>query len=153
MLQLFKKVVIGLLIIFIAIQFFQPQKNIALISDSNILEQEQVPEDIAQKLKVSCFDCHSNNTKYPWYNRVAPVSWIMDNHIKDGKAELNFSKWGELSKRKKISILGSMAEEVQLHDMPLKSYLWMHEEAKFTNEEIEQLVTWTEELSDKILDE
>lgn len=136
---------------FLTIQFFQPAKNRSPVTENDFIKQINAPEDIKEKIKVSCYDCHSNQTKYPWYNKVAPLSWIIADHVKNGKKEINFSEWGHLSKRKKIGVLSGISEVLGDGSMPLESYIKLHKEAHFTGEEVERITTWTESAMEEVL--
>lgn len=143
---------IGLLSVFILIQFIPtnlPKNNTDHSND--IVQNENPPNDIKIILSKACYDCHSNQTVYPWYSYIAPVSWLVAKDTRDGREELNFSDWAELSKRKKIKILNEIAEEVEEDKMPLKIYTLVHRDAILTEEEISTLIAWTELQSDKLL--
>lgn len=109
-------------------------------------------EPIQQQLKKSCYDCHSNNVNFPWYAKLAPSSWLLSKHIREGKDHLNFSEWADYSKRKQISLLAKINEEVESGDMPLRSYIIIHRDAKLTREQKNALLKWTEEASDKVME-
>ena len=134
-------VVIGI-ITFVIIQFFQPEKNIGEITESHIFKQEQLPEIVQQTIKSSCLDCHSNNTRYPWYDRIAPVSWMVNKHIIQGKGELNFSEWGEFDAYDKIVALEDIRQEIEQKTMPLKAYVMIHREAKLSEEQVAAMLAW-----------
>lgn len=147
-----KYLFIGLLLAFILIQFIPtnlPKNNTDHSND--ILQGENAPDDIKMILSKACYDCHSNQTVYPWYSYVAPVSWLVAKDTRDGRDELNFSDWADLSKRKKIKILNEVAEEVEEDKMPLKIYTLVHRDAILTEEEISTLIGWTKSQSDKLL--
>jgi len=133
--------VIGV-VTFIVIQFFQPEKNISEITQNHIFKQEQLPENVQQTLKNACMDCHSNNTDYPWYNKIAPVSWMLNKHVTEGKKELNFSEWGEMDAYDKIGALEDIRQEIEQKTMPLKEYAALHKEAKLTDEKRAALIAW-----------
>jgi hypothetical protein len=97
---------------------------------------------------VSCYDCHSNNTYYPWYNKIQPVAWFLENHINEAKEEFNFSEFGNYSNRKKKGKLKSIRNEIKDDKMPLKSYTIMHKDAKFTEEEKKQFVKYFNKMRD-----
>ena len=101
-----------------------------------------VPDDVRMVLENSCYDCHSNLTEWPWYSRVAPVSWLVYKDVKEGRDELNFSEWGEYSVRRRNHKLEEIAEEVEEKHMPLDSYTWGHAEAKLSDEQREMLEEW-----------
>jgi len=139
------------LLAFIVIQFFQPDKNKGTVSENDILTVQKVPAKIAGILKESCFDCHSNVTRYHWYHNVAPVSWMINDHIQEGKEELNLSDWGKTDLYDKITTLEEMAQETRRKTMPLKSYLIMHPKARLSDEQIEALNNWANELGEELL--
>ena len=116
-----------------------------------VLTVYQVPNDVASILKNSCYDCHSNNTRYLWYHNISPVSWMINNHIQEGKHELNFSEWGKLDIYDQITNLEEMSSEAKRKTMPLKSYLLMHPGAKLNQEQIDRLEGWTTELGEQLL--
>ena len=103
----------------------------------------QVPPEIDQILRTSCYDCHSNQTEWPFYSFVAPVSWWVADHVKEGRAELNFSEWGSYSAERQLKKLEEMGEELEEGKMPLPSYLPMHAEARLSSEQVEILVNWS----------
>ncbi len=148
-----KYLAIACLATIVIIQFVPvelPENN----SDSSIgiSHTENAPDEIKLILSKSCYDCHSNQTIYPWYSKVAPVSWLVARDIRLGRDEVNFSEWGELSKRKKIKILSEIAEKVEEKTMPLRIYTFVHKDAILTQHEIETLSNWTKSLTDNILD-
>ncbi len=141
--RLFIKIFAAILFIaFVVIQFFQPEKNIGEINENHIFRQEQLPENLQQILSNACLDCHSNNTNYPWYNHVAPVSWMLSKHVIQGKDELNFSEWSKLDTYDKIVALEDIRQEVEQKTMPLKGYVAMHKEARLSEEQVAALLDW-----------
>lgn len=140
-----KKILIGLLIVFVVMQFFQPKRNISeVIPDTDFIIMNNPPEEVVAILKTSCYDCHSNNTSYPWYNKVAPVSYILANHVNEGKEHLNFSEWGTYNDHQKEHASEEIMEEIEEHHMPLKSYISMHKDAVISEEEIKILKSYFE---------
>jgi len=126
-------------IVLIAIQFFQPnQVNPAVVPE----EALEVPENVAAVMKLSCNDCHTNTTVYPWYSKISPVSWFLDDHIQDGRKELNFSVWNTYTVKKKIHKLEEVCEQLESKAMPLPSYLWLHRDAALTEEDGKILCEW-----------
>jgi len=149
--SLAKKIVIGIMVIFIGIQFFQPLQNqSAEISDDHIERIYAVPQNVKGLLQSSCYDCHSNNTRYPWYNRIQPAAWYMAGHIKEGKEELNFSDFGTYTNRKKRNKFRSMSNQVRDEKMPLSSYVLIHQNAKLTQEEKQILMKWFDAMVDSL---
>ena len=149
--RLVQFLIITLLLAFIVIQFFQPQKNNEGISSNHIFKQVEVPENIQNLLTTSCMDCHSNHTNYWWYNHIAPISWMVSDHISEGKSELNFSEWGTMDIFEKITILEEICQETERKSMPLKSYTAIHTKAKLSDEQIAELCNWTTKLAEELL--
>lgn len=137
-----KKVILGILVVFILIQFARPKKNDSRNRVNDISTVMDVPEDVQLILKTSCNDCHSNYTNYPWYNEVAPVSWFVASHVNKGKEHLNFSDWTVYNKNQKEHIINDLEEVLQSHEMPLSSYLKKHKEAEMTDEQYKTLLNW-----------
>ena len=149
--KLIKVVVIFLFVVFVILQFFQPEKNISTDISNHIFEKEQIPENIKTMIKNACLDCHSNQTKYLWYHNISPVSLMVNKHVVDGKNELNLSDWGENDIYDKIGILEDICKEVERNKMPLKEYTLMHKDAKLSDEQIAELCVWTEKLGLELL--
>lgn len=145
------KILVALLVVLILIQFIQPAQNKSgeLLS-TDLTKTLNVPQNIQNILKIACFDCHSNNTNYPWYAKVQPFGWLLANHIKDGKAELNFSEFSSYSKRRQISKLNAIANSIKDGSMPLSSYIMMHENARLSREEKALLSGWAARVKDSL---
>jgi|TARA_B100001063_G_C16774286_1_gene563931 hypothetical protein len=146
-----KIIAIVLLVAFVGIQFMPTTRNQSdSVPSTDFMLVNNVPENIQKKLQVSCYDCHSNNTQYPWYNKVQPVAWFLEDHIKEGKAELNFNEWDSLSNRRKKSKLRSIIKQIESDEMPLYSYTLIHKDASFSEAEKQELIRWIEQLKDSI---
>ncbi len=129
----FLKISIVLLVLFAVIQVFRIDKtNPEIIKEQQFHVIENTPDEVLTIMRNACFDCHSNETKYPWYTNIAPVSWIIKNHINEGRAELNFSEWGTYSEGKRTHKLDECIEEVSEGEMPIKGYIVYHNEALLT---------------------
>ena len=149
--KIFKRILILLLIIFVAIQFIRPAKNKSEgISANDISTKYPVPDSIQVILKVACNDCHSNNTRYPWYAEVQPVAWWLNGHIVDGKRGLNFSEFASYRIKKQFHRLDDIDELVKKNAMPLSSYTIIHTDAKLSERQKLALYSWTEALRDTI---
>ncbi len=136
-----------ILVVFIVIQFIPVQFNHGNIMDkSSISKIHQVPKRVQSMLKASCYDCHSNRTVYPWYSRVQPIRLFLEKHIDEGKAELNFDEFGSYSKRRQKNKLKSIIRQIENDEMPLKSYLILHSEAKLSPEERNAIKIWVNQL-------
>lgn len=140
-----KKILLGLLIVFVAIQFIRPERNTGAIAGPNdITHYVRVPDTVMQLLRVSCFDCHSNRTRYPWYVNINPIGWWLKDHIDEGKRALNFSDLSPLPKKKLVKRMGDIGEEVTEHEMPLTSYTLIHTDAKLNEAQIRILKDWSD---------
>jgi hypothetical protein len=132
-----------LLVALVIAQFFGPEKNEGDITAvDTFLAETNPPENVRKILSESCFDCHSNSTKYPWYDNITPVNYWLNDHVKDGKKHLNFSDWSTYSLKKKEHKMDELYEEVEKGEMPLNSYTWTHSEANLTQEQIAEMVAW-----------
>ena len=132
-----------LAVIFLAAQFFRPNRMNPPIVDADTLEAStQVPDDVKAIITRSCADCHSNTTRYPWYSNISPGSWFMANHVADGRREMNFSEWNTYSARKKGKKLEEICEQLEGGKMPLPSYLWLHWDAKLSPDDSKTLCNW-----------
>ena len=103
----------------------------------------QAPQEIASLLKTSCYDCHSYQTTLPWYGNIAPVSWEVKSHIKDGRKWVNFQEWGNYDEEKKQKIYKGIAKTINLR-MPIPMYISMHEEADLSRKQRKEIKTWAE---------
>ena len=141
--KIVKKIAVILLLVLLAMQFYRPVKNLSQGNHTVTFITETNPSvRVREILENACYDCHSNNTRYPWYNTIAPVSFWLSNHIDDAKEELNFSIWGDYSTQKKSHKLEEVIELIENDEMPLKPYTWMHSEAKLTTEEKQAVIAW-----------
>jgi len=108
------------------------------------------PEDVKEILKNSCYDCHSNETDWPWYSYVAPVSWLVSNDVKDARRHLNFSDWENMNMSARKMMLDEIWEEVVAGEMPLSIYTLMHSDAKVSDEQLKFIFKWTQVNVDSI---
>lgn len=144
-------ILLGLLAVLILIQFIQPAKNKSSeVLSTDLTQILNVPPNVQSILKMACYDCHSNNTVYPWYAKVQPFGWLLANHIKEGKAELNFSEFGSYSKRRQISKLNGIANSLRDGSMPLRSYTMMHRNSRLSAEEKALLFEWASGVEDSL---
>ena len=146
-----KIILLVLLVAFVGIQFIPTERNQTdIVPVTDFMLVNNVPNNIKNKLQVSCYDCHSNNTKYPWYNKIQPVAWFLEEHVKNGKAELNFSEWGSLSSRRKASKLRSIIKQIESKEMPLDSYTLIHKDAKLSSEETNEIINFIVQLKNSL---
>jgi len=144
--KIIKKIAVVLLLVLIAIQFYRPAKNTAQGDHTvTFITETNPPEDVKLILKNTCYDCHSNNTRYPWYNNIAPVSYWLADHVKHAKEELNFSAWENYSSKKKSHKLEEVVEVIEDSAMPLKEYTWTHGEAKLTGAQKQAIIKWAKQ--------
>jgi hypothetical protein len=144
-----RKILLLLLLALIVIQFIHPKRNLAKEPQvNNIANRFTVPGDVKEILGKACLDCHSNNTRYPWYTKFQPFDWWITHHINEGKAALNFDEYTNKSLRYQFHKMEEVAEMVKDGKMPLNSYLWIHKDAKLTADEKSKLISWTESIQD-----
>lgn len=149
--KIFKKTGLALLGVFILIQFFPPVRNHnEKLLPANIAIMYKVPENVQAILKNSCYDCHSNSTNYPWYSRVQPFGWLLANHIKNGKAMLNFSEFGAYPLRRQISKLKGIENSIKDGTMPLWSYTLIHRNAILSTNNKAVLNQWLDKTTDSL---
>jgi hypothetical protein len=148
---MFRKILLFLLVVLIIIQFIRPARNHSdSQSPNDIALHFTVPDSVQNILKKSCYDCHSNNTVYPWYSNIQPVAWWLQDHINEGKREINFSEFASYAVKKQSKKINTVAGEVRDGGMPLNSYLWIHTDSKLNDAEKATLANWSEALGDSI---
>ena len=147
-----KTILLILFFLFLVIQFYQPDKNNNSITATNdIHSMVSVPDTVQQLLKVACYDCHSNNTNYPWYTNIQPVGWWLNDHIEEGKAHLNFNEFanipprnGKTTRERQLKKLEEVKETIEKSEMPLASYTLIHKEAKLNPAQKQLIIEWSE---------
>lgn len=128
-----KRILIVLLLLFAGLQFFRPGKNLSESpATSDISTAFTISPEVQQILAVACNDCHTNNTRYPWYAEIQPVGWFLNNHIVEGKKRLNFSEFASYAPRRQYHKLEEIAEQVESGEMPFPVYLVTHADARLT---------------------
>ena len=146
-----KKVLLALLLIFIAMQFIRPAQNKTnKVQEADLIRHFSIPANVAGILKTSCYDCHSNNTRYPWYTNIQPAGWLLAKHIKDGKEDLNFSEFANYSQRRQLSKLKATQNSIKDRSMPLSSYTLIHTDAKLSKESSALILNWTSKVIDSL---
>ena len=144
-----KKIGIVLLIGLIIIQFIHPKKNKAEGVQPNYIGNSfAIPADVKTILAKACNDCHTNNTRYPWYAKIQPVHWWLDNHLKEGKSKLNLDEYTNKSLRTQYHKMEEVIEMVKEEEMPLKSYTWTHKDAKLSEDEKAKITGWAQSIMD-----
>lgn len=149
--RIVKIIALVLLVVFVGIQFVPTKQNQSnVVPKTDFLLVNNPPKNIGTLLQGSCYDCHSNNTNYPWYNKIQPVAWFLENHITDGKDELNFNEWDEYSNRRKNSKLKSIINQIEDDKMPLYSYTLIHKDAVLSKSEKELVINYITQIKDSL---
>ena len=152
-----KKILLGLAGVFLALQAFRPAKNVSALAPftgkDDITVLYPPPPAVRQILATACYDCHSNQTRYPWYAGVQPVGWWLASHITDARRALNLAEFGAYPRKRQVKKLESLVDEVRDRTMPLKSYTFIHRDAKLTDAQIDALCSWAEATGDHLAGE
>ncbi|TDE29357.1 cytochrome C [Flavobacterium ranwuense] len=150
--KIIKKILIIGFVIFLLMQLYQPARNESYEQEltANFTKMYDVPKNVETILRTSCYDCHSNNTNYPWYSYIQPGRIFMENHIKKGKKDLNFSEFGDYSKRKQGSKLEAIIKQIKSDEMPLASYTLLHKNAIVTPAQKEEVINWINKTKDSL---
>lgn len=150
--KIFKKIIFATSVVFLLIQLYRPARAVdyETVSAMYFTNTDKVPANVESILQTSCYDCHSNNTAYPWYSNIQPISMLMDSHIKEGKENLNFSEWGNYSSRKQGNKLDRISKQIKSNEMPLSSYTFIHRNAKLTTVQKEEVIQWIDKVKDSL---
>jgi hypothetical protein len=144
----YRKIGILLLILLVVMQFIQPKKNISEgLSEGDISHVYALPDGLHETFVQKCYDCHSNNTRYPWYFNAQPIGWWLAAHVHDGKEELNFSEFKSYELKKATHKLEEIGEVTEDGSMPLKAYTIFHKDSKLTQEEAKTINDWLASLN------
>ena len=148
----FKKIFYIGLFIFLLMQLYQPVRNESYeqVNTANFTKVYQVPKNVETILITSCYDCHSNNTNYPLYSYIQPARFFMEEHIRDGKKDLNFNEFGRYSKRKQGNKLEAIVKQLKSNEMPLASYTLIHKNAILTPTQKEEVINWINKTKDSL---
>lgn len=138
-----KRILVIILVAFVIIQFFPIDKvNPPVDKGMDFLNIKNTKPELAKMIRTSCYDCHSNETQYPWYSSIAPTSWWLKNHINEGRKELNFSTFATYEPKRQIHKMEECIEMLKNHEMPLESYYLGHQEAKLTDLQRQELIKY-----------
>ncbi len=136
-----------LLVLLLLAQFFRIDKtNPNSDPSKDVLNMHNANADIKSTLQSACYDCHSYKTKYPWYSNIAPVSWMLAHHVKEGREHLNFSLWGDLSDKKKANKKEDILDALENGWMPLSGYKMMHSKANLSEDQKKKLIEFFESI-------
>jgi hypothetical protein len=146
----FRIFIVTLLIALAISQFFSPEYNEGpIIEENDLFSVEVGSPNLTEVFKDACYDCHSNSTTYPIYAKISPVSFWIQGHIDHGKEHLNFSEWTTYSPEKRKHKLEECIEEIERNNMPLKSYTWLHADAKMTADQKNLVIEWCRSIMSK----
>lgn len=146
-----KKILLGLLVLLIFIQFWHPARNKSeQVMSNDFTKTIAVPGEVQGILEKSCYNCHSNKTDYPWYAYVQPLHWYLNDHIESGKAALNFNEFNTYSSRRQMSKLRAIGSSIKEGTMPLPSYTLLHSNAILSEAEKVLLMNWVESSKDSL---
>ncbi len=142
--KLLKFVLLPLLVAFGVLQFFRGDYPEVRLENRADIHNSSLPisAEVSGILRAACYDCHSMETKWPWYSKVAPISWTVIQHVREGREDLNFSEWETLRPRTKIKLLKEIVEEVEDKNMPHPQYLKAHPEARLTDQQRRLIINW-----------
>ena len=139
-----KRIGLGLICLLAAAQLVRPERANPPVESGKALDQVAPSSaPIQSTLHRACYDCHSQETRWPWYSQVAPVSWMLAKHVKDGRRHLNFSDWVRMTTGRRKKVVGEICDEVKDGGMPLSSYLWIHGDARLTPADVNAICEWT----------
>jgi hypothetical protein len=134
------------IVVAVGIQFVRPARtNPVTIPERTLAARAGVSVEAAAILDRACRDCHSNDTRWPWYSNVAPISWFVIDHVNHGRSHLNYSDWAQYSPDDARQLLKNMCAFAKKDTMPLPSYLRMHREARLIDADVAALCDWTDE--------
>jgi hypothetical protein len=147
-----KRILLVAAVAVVAMQFIRPVRNLSTTppGKNDIVTLYPPLPEVRHLLAVACYDCHSNNTRYPWYADVQPVGWWLKSHIDEGKDRLNFSEFGSYSLNRQRKKFGAIADQLTDRVMPLKSYTWIHRDAVLTDAQNNALIDWAESMQEKV---
>ena len=140
-------VMVAIVSLLVLIQFFPGNKpEVSLNNPNDIHEEVLMPTEVSLILRNACYDCHSNETVYPWYADIAPISWLVIHDVNEGRDELNFSEWIPYSLKRKNHKLEEIVEMIEEGEMPLAIYKPFHPEAKLSDDQKQLLINWAKSL-------
>jgi hypothetical protein len=149
--KIFKTIGWLLLLALLVIQFFHPEKNSSTGDQPNAISKlHSVPDDVNVILKKACNDCHTNNTVYPWYSKIQPVDWWLNDHVVEGKKHLNLDELGARPAWLRYHKMEEVIDEVKEGKMPLNSYTWVHKDAVLSDEEKAKITGWAQSVMNEM---
>ncbi|ACB74257.1 heme-binding domain-containing protein [Opitutus terrae] len=143
-----RKILVVLALVLVGLQFVRPALTTTNVAPDaiDVTALHPTSAEVKSILARACYDCHSDQTRYPWYAQVQPAGWWLASHVKDGRRHLNFSQFGTYSPDRAAHKIESLIEEVEEHEMPLRSYTWLHPDARLSDTEVKALVAWAKSI-------
>jgi hypothetical protein len=139
----YRKLGLLILMLIVVMQFVQPKRNQAEgLSQNDISKVYSIPSDLHKTFVNKCYDCHSNNTRYPWYSNIQPIGWWLAAHVHDGKEELNFAEFKTYNEKRKAHKMEELQEVAEDRSMPLKAYTMFHKNAELTENDEQMIKDW-----------
>jgi len=148
--RVLKIALLALAALLLVIQVFRPARTNPPFDPARTMQaRTHLPPKVGAILDRACLDCHSNQTRWPWYSQVAPVSWFVTHHVKEGRRHLNFSQWAEKTKIQDHDLF-EICEQVKKGEMPISSYTWVHHGSVLAPGEAETICEWTKEEQERL---
>ncbi len=147
---MFRKILTGLAMVCIIIQFIRPAKNVSADTSKDISNLYTVPNDAKAIFQKACADCHSNQTVYPWYAELQPVGWWLNYHVVDGKRHFNLNNFASLRVAIQKKKMEECIDQIKHDDMPLNSYTWIHKDAVLSDADKQTMYAWCQQIIDTI---
>ena len=149
--KLLQRSLIVVAFVLAAAQMIRPERtNPAVDHERTVQAHLAVPAEVTAVFERACRDCHSNRTQWPWSSHVAPVSWLVVDDVNHGRSHLNLSEWATYDRKKADKLLDEICEEISDGGMPLRSYRWVHPEARLSTGEVELVCSWSREQRQKL---
>lgn len=146
-----KRILIILAVVFVVAQFIRPDTSLPVRDPQNdLIAVTQPNAEVADLLRASCYDCHSSETVYPWYVNITPVNWWLQDHVNEGRKEFNMSDWASFTTKRQLKKMKESVEMLENQEMPLPSYTWTHQEAKFNDAQRASLLSYFKDLHDAL---
>jgi hypothetical protein len=150
----FIRIVTGILGVFVIAQLFRPElTNPQSDPALSVKNYKGILPEVVAKIEKACYDCHSNETHWPWYSYVTPINYLIAGDANNGRKRVNFSEWGKYKPGKLQSVLDNIYDEVYHRSMPLKKYSLIHAEARLTDAEVKMICDWASAEQDRLAQE
>jgi hypothetical protein len=145
-----KKILLGLALVLVLIQFVRHPKNDTGAKQNDIATLYPMPNEVKMIVDKACADCHSNKTVYPWYASIQPFAYLVNDHVVDGKKHFNFNEFASYRIAKQNHKLEEVIEQIKEGEMPMESYTLIHQNAKLSDTEKNTLIQWCQNIMDTL---